>query len=310
MSKRKREAVARNASAIQAEEGKGITTWKKFISVRNFVIAVAVLLLLGLAAIGALSEKFKQSFIVGSRISTNSAAESQPAVTNTPQLSKEYIYAGGEMLAIEEAGSGSSGGGGGAAPTNLVATGNATQVAISWNAPTSGNVNRYEVERGVRGASGQIEYTQVAACQYIGTGTSCSDTGVESWRAYLYRVRAIDASNNTPSDYSNIDLATTFSFTDDPLVARSTQAKAQHINELRQAVDAVRALKGLATNQWSEAVAIGTWIKAQHITELRAKLNEVRSALGLKGTSYEDPDLAAQITIKAVHITQLRDGVK
>ena len=56
----------------------------------------------------------------------------------------------------------------------------------------------------------------------------------------LYRVRGVDANNNV-SAYSNVDLATTILFTNDPLIAGVTVVKAQHFTELRSAVNAVRA---------------------------------------------------------------------
>jgi hypothetical protein len=104
MSRRKREAVA--ARSVAAAKGKQPGTkagWKKFTSPRQIGIA-AVVLLLGLGVAGAVSEKYKHSFLSGNESLSNAPASQpqQPIQTGTPQLSKEYIYAGGRMLAVED----------------------------------------------------------------------------------------------------------------------------------------------------------------------------------------------------------------
>ena len=50
---------------------------------------------------------------------------------------------------------------------------------------------------------------------------------------------------------------------------------------------------------------------AVHITDLRAALGAARNALGLLPVNYTDPTLSAGTTpIKAVHIQEIRNGVK
>lgn len=52
-------------------------------------------------------------------------------------------------------------------------------------------------------------------------------------------------------------------------------------------------------------------MKAAHVAELRARLNEARAAIGLPSLSLTDGILMADSTlIRAVHVTELRDGVK
>ncbi len=98
MSKRKREAVACAASQAKTET---LPVWKKFTGAKQIGIATVVLLLV-LGVVGAVSEKYKYSLIAGSETSTNNSAQ-PPVQTATPQLSKEYIYAGSRMLAVEDA---------------------------------------------------------------------------------------------------------------------------------------------------------------------------------------------------------------
>ena len=99
-------------------------------------------------------------------------------------------------------------------------------------------------------------------------------------------------------------------FTDDPLTVNTTQVKALHVNELRDAINQLRVRAGLFTVSWAETIATGGPIKATHITEMRTRLEEARTALGLSATVYTDPALAANFLIKAAHIQELRDSLK
>ena len=94
---------------------------------------------------------------------------------------------------------------------------------------------------------------------------SCSDRD---------RVRAVNAAG--PSADSLADLTTTVIYSDDRLVEFSTVIKADHLIQLRTAVDAVRALAGgLGTAMYTDMPAHGLAVKAIHITELRRRRNFV-----------------------------------
>jgi Subtilase family/IPT/TIG domain len=101
-------------------------------------------------------------------------------------------------------------------------------------------------------------------------------------------------------------------FTDDTLVVGVTKAKAQHIIELRQAVDALRVVAGLQAAQWTDATLMpnSTKIKAAHITELRARLEEAAVALGFTQMNYTDPNLGVGSVIKRIHIEELRQRIR
>src|SRR5439155_11210653 len=79
----------------------------------------------------------------------------------------------------------------------------------------------------------------------------------------------------TPTSGSSYSKANAFAylptvFTDDTIMVGQTTAKAQHIIELRQAVDAMRAVAGLSGAPWTDpALAAGNNIKAIHILDLR-----------------------------------------
>jgi hypothetical protein len=221
-----------------------------------------------------------------------------PAQQPSPTLSKEYVYADGKLVAIEEAGSLVS------PPNGLIAaTLSGTQVNITWSA-SAGMIDHYQLERS---ASINGPYAQLAPNP---TTNSFNDTTVVSGVAYLYRVCAVDTAGNR-STYSNIDLATAISFTDDPLVAGTTRIKAQHLVELRQAVNAVRSAAALVAASWVDPAASGVQIKGAHIQELRTNLDQARAALGLPVLSYTDPTLAAGSNlIKMAYSDELRRGVK
>jgi hypothetical protein len=102
-------------------------------------------------------------------------------------------------------------------------------------------------------------------------------------------------------------------FTDDTLVAQVTTAKAQHIIELRQAVDALRAVAGLGPAPWTDPalVSLSTSIKAVHILELRLFLEDAASRLGYSPAgTYTDSVLSAGFVIKLVHIEELRQRIR
>ncbi len=253
------------------------------------VIALTLVLALG-TVVGPLRNRVGALFV---------SAPAPPPVPPPANPSKEYLYAGNRLIATEESAATL------VAPGNLSAStlSNLTpaQVVISWDA-TSG-ADHYEVER-----TTNVSTTYTGIANNV-TGTTFTDTTVSSVTAYLYRVRAV-SSGGSVSPYSSLDVATAISFTDDTLTAASTPIKRDHVNELRQAVNAVRATTAnLSPASWAEAITAGsTLVRASHIQELRTKLDEARSSLNLPPCSYTS--IAAGDPIQKVHIEQLRQCVK
>lgn len=186
-------------------------------------------------------------------------------------------------------------------PTALVATANGTtQVALTWTG--AAGADHYEVFRSANGAA----YTFLANAP----GTTHPDNTVSGGTTYLYRVRSVDGGGGT-SAFSNIDAATTIVFTNDPLVAQSTLVRLVHITQLRTAVNAMRAAASLPPLPADGTIAAGAVVRAQHIANLRTGLAAARSTIGLPALTFTDPTLTAQSTrIKAVHVQELRNGVK
>jgi hypothetical protein len=116
------------------------------------------------------------------------------------------------------------------------------------------------------------------------------------------------------SSYSTLNafafLPTTF--TDNTIVAGITTVKAQHILELRQAVDALRAVAGIAPFSWTDATLTPsvTVIKALHIRELRTYLDDAATRLGYSTASYTDPSLNTGFLINLAYIEELRQRIR
>jgi hypothetical protein len=188
-------------------------------------------------------------------------------------------------------------------PTGLVATATSvTQVSVGWNA--SAGATSYQLERSSSGSPYAL-IASPSASPYL-------DTSVTAGTTYLYRVKAVGPGGTSAP--SNIDLATTILFLDDPIQVQSTVVKAQHVTEARQAVNAVRAAASLSAASWTDSPLSGggvTLIKKDHIDELRGALTQARAALGFSNPDFTDPTITAQSTIiKAVHVEQLRARTK
>src|SRR5437762_4173956 len=100
-------------------------------------------------------------------------------------------------------------------------------------------------------------------------------------------------------------------FTDDTIMVGQTTAKAQHIMELRQAVDALRAVAGLSPALWTDpALTAGNTIKAVHILELRTLLDDVATRLAYSTSPNIDAGLTSGFVIKRIHIEVLRQRIR
>jgi YD repeat-containing protein len=102
------------------------------------------------------------------------------------------------------------------------------------------------------------------------------------------------------------------SFTDDTLVARVTTSKGRHVLELREAVDALRAVAGLAPAPWTDPALppFNAIIRAAHVRELRKYLDEAAARLGYPSVTYTDPGLDTGFVIRLAYIEELRQRVR
>ena len=147
------------------------------------------------------------------------------------------------------------------------------------------------------------------ALQTVTSSTSYPDNAVTAGLAYIYTVRAIDSESRL-SGFSAPDAATTIFFTDNALIPNVDIIKAVHIDEVRQAVNAMRATAGLGAASFTDSALAGVAVKTAHVQELRTALNQARTTLALTALGFTDPTLTSTTTVKAAHIQELRNGTK
>jgi len=187
-----------------------------------------------------------------------------------------------------------------AAPTGLIAdSASASQVNLTWNVVAG--ATSYQVDRKSPGGS----FTQ------IGTSVTnaLSDSGLSADTAFLYQVRAV--STGGTSSNSTAALATTVSFTDEPLVAGSTLIKRIHLIELRTAVNAVRMLAGIGTTTFTDpTITAGTTqVKTVHVSDLRTALSAAMTSLGFSAPGFSS-GLATSSVVTQSHFQELRTMMK
>jgi hypothetical protein len=236
----------------------------------------------------------------------------QATPTPTPlTLSKEYVYAGGRLVATEEpAGSPTPTPTPAAAgPSNLVATATApTQVDLSWSPPPSGTVAHYVVER-----SSTVD--GYAAISTLGNVTAFQDMTAATDTAYLYHVKAI-FSDNTESRYSTPDLATTVVFTGDDEIAPGAVIRASQLNKLRRAVNAVRTLAGLPAYGWTKPDPVSSpasqrrAIYLEDVTDLRDALEGPLTQLGRSGLYPAYTAAGRGTVVQAAHFTEIKQRIE
>lgn len=265
-------------------------------------IAITVILVLAaawtmLAYSGALDSAFRQKGKKGKDVSTASFNSNSPA--------KEYVYAGGRLVATEETTGGGCATGPGTPGQPTATATSTTSVTIIWPA-SSETVDHYQVER--KQTLSDSGYQVVKAnVPPASPNVSVTDSPVSANTAYVYRVRAfLDAAGVCPSAYSGADLATTVVFNDDPLQSHVTIIRAQHVTQLRQAVDAVRLTAGIGAASWTNPLDQVRWV---HFSELRTRLNEALSVLRFSQMPT-DPGIALGNTVYATHLQAVRDKVK
>jgi len=236
--------------------------------------------------------------LYGSRMRTTFFSP-PPPLPSPGNPSKEYIYAGSRLIATEEPNLL-------VAPTSVTATTfSSAQINLSWTAPSAAP-HHYVVERATQLGNFTTLNSNV-------TGTTYSDTTVANLSAYLYRIRSADAVGNV-SPESNIDPATAITFEDDPFPSPPAQTlvRAQHVLQLRQAINAVRHLTpSLPDYDWDQdSLTVNvSLIKAKDVEELRTALDEALLILGMPTGGYTDSSLIGK-PFQKQYIKELRDRVK
>jgi hypothetical protein len=95
-------------------------------------------------------------------------------------------------------------------------------------------------------------------------------------------------------------------FLDDPLHARVTRIKAEHILELRRDINDLQTRYGVVLPlRWSVITAGTTPVLATHIAELRARLDDLYQTVGLPAPHYARTIVAGS-TVAAADVAELR----
>jgi hypothetical protein len=182
-------------------------------------------------------------------------------------------------------------------PTNLVAAGTTQpRVDLTWTA--SAHADHYEIYR--------ADTAPIFAFKGSTSASSYSDTTVSADAVYVYEIRAFDSAAQY-GPMSVPDVANTIAFTDDLGAPSTTLLKANHLTEVQTAANKLRKIAGLS--DFPFATPLGK-VLAQNILDVRAALDEARSVLHLPNDGYTDSAIDNHTPVRAVHIKDLRDGVK
>jgi Domain of unknown function (DUF4082)/Domain of unknown function (DUF1929)/Glyoxal oxidase N-terminus len=176
------------------------------------------------------------------------------------------------------------------APTNLtVLTASSGAISLSWD-PAAGAVT-YWLERS-ESMSGPFVFKKS-----VFNETVITDNAVAPLHAYVYRVRGLGG-GGIYSAPSNMALGTAISFDFDQ------QIRAQHLDDLRTAINAVRWVANMPPATWARYPLNNLAILASDMQELRNRLNEALTALQIP--VYPDPGLSTGTPIRATHIEELQ----
>jgi len=163
----------------------------------------------------------------------------------------------------------------------------------------------------VQGASHYLLYKMTNA-SWAFVGSLSSNFYAESLpagQAVFYKIQPADANLVAVGPASNPVLISTYSYTDEPIVANSTPVRAIHITQLRTIIDAVRAASGLQSFSWTHpSLTAGSSIVAKEdVADLRSALDAALLNVGLTDPPWTDPVLNSTVIIKREHIEQLRE---
>jgi hypothetical protein len=122
---------------------------------------------------------------------------------------------------------------------------------------------------------------------------------------YSFRILAHQTAANLVAT-SNVEVAMLTRFTDDPLT-RTTAVKAQHLRELVDAINRIRAAGSLAPVVLD--VRAGAIIRAAHVASLAEALDDARAAIGATWWS-PSPRPAAGAPVLLRDVQALRDALR
>ncbi len=175
-----------------------------------------------------------------------------------------------------------------------------TSISLSWSAPPGADEYAIERSESMSGPFKNINFV---------VGTTYTDPGLTTQKAYVYRVRAIDTSNGDiiSSDPSNMAVGTAISFEFSALAGQTI--KARHLHDVRATVNAFRKVAHLPELALVPTDLTGQTVSAFHVLDLRSSLSEALVALNIPNPAYTDSTLntgANGTLVKAVHVEELQ----
>ena len=133
-----------------------------------------------------------------------------------------------------------------------------------------------------------------------------------------YSVSVVNSDNFNVQSSVGVDVKyQNQAWTDNPVEAGTTAIKAAHINELRQAIDDIRAWYGMEAYEWSEEIIAGVtssvnW--AGHAIEIKEQIEEIQAFVNNWDITNQALDISLPVIStfyapKASVINALRDAV-
>ena len=191
-------------------------------------------------------------------------------------------------------------------PTNVVATASGSVVTITWT-PTTG-VDGYNIQRKVSSAAWAPAGSVNGASTSFSVDTPSAPTGV-----VLYRV--LSRVGTATSQPSNNDVAWVGTFSDDPIATSAPYSgiKAEHITQIRAAVNALldiaTQLPVYTSGQLDPNGLRGQVVDHSDFVSLMQNLNVARAYAGLASKSFRVTPATAE-AISRTQIEDLRLGLK
>jgi hypothetical protein len=178
-------------------------------------------------------------------------------------------------------------------PLAIEARGLSAAVHVAYVLPADTNPSSLQLFRRIAGTP---TWTLVAGWN-AGTGI---DGSASRGVVYDYQLHA-SLNNGTPMT-SPIDSALLFH---DDLLATGIAVKRAHFDQLRLAVNLMRAQAGLAPFEFDATYTSSQLIRASHLSGLRAALAQARQALGMSVPTFSGGGVGT--LIQATHIQELRE---
>lgn len=188
---------------------------------------------------------------------------------------------------------------------------NSRVVRLQWTAVAGATGYRMD-----RAACANCGWSTIGPIPFTGTTYDFTAEATASPAAWLYRVVALG--NGVQSQPSATDYAVTANVLfAEAIVANETLIRGSHVQELRRAIDALRAAAGLGpyttpvyANGWPDYNAPTGFVYAAHVTAMRNALSEAVQVLKGAPLGYPGDAPAIGQPIYAYHLTQFRAGVQ